>query len=171
MRWRLRRAAPADAAALSLVAGATFLQTFAGVLEGADIVAHVARTSSADAFARYLREGAIATLAEADAGGAPIGYTLLTAPDLPVEPRPGDIELQRIYVLAAGHGAGAGPALMTRAVEDARAAGHARMLLGVYGENARARRFYEKQGFAIVGTRRFLVGETLHDDMIYARSL
>ncbi|MEH3048061.1 GNAT family N-acetyltransferase [Sphingomonas adhaesiva] len=171
MEWRLRRAAPADAAALSLVAGATFLQTFAGVLEGADILAHVARNSSADAFARYMEEGAMATLAEARAGGAPIGYTLLTVPDLPVAPQAGDIELKRIYVLAGAHGGGLGPALMARAVEDARAAGHERMLLGVYGENHRARRFYEKQGFALAGTRRFLVGATWHDDVIYALPL
>lgn len=171
MNWRLHRASEADAAALSLVAGATFLQTFAGILEGADIVAHVARNSSADAFARYIAGGATATLAEAEAGGAPIGYTLLTAPDLPVAPLTGDIELKRIYVLAGAHGSGLGPALMARAIEDARAAGHARMLLGVYGENHRARRFYEKQGFAVVGTRRFLVGATLHDDLIYGRDL
>lgn len=171
MNWRLRRAGPADAAALSLIAGATFLQTFAGLLEGADIVAHVARNSSADAFSRYLDEGAIATLGEADAGGAPIGYTLLTAPDLPVSPRAGDVELKRIYTLAATQGGGLGPALMTRAIDDARAAGQARMLLGVYGGNDRARRFYEKQGFGVVGTRRFLVGATLHDDLIYGRAL
>lgn len=170
MEWRLRRAGPADTAALSLVAGATFLQTFADLLEGADIIAHVTRHSSAEAFAHYIGTGAIATLAEA-AGGAPIGYTLLTSPDLPVEPRAGDIELKRIYVLAGAHGGGTGPALMAQAVEDARAAGHARMLLGVYGENWRARRFYEKQGFAVVGTRRFLVGATLHDDLIYARDV
>ena len=171
MDWRLRRAGTADTAALSLVAGATFLQAFAGVLEGADIVAHVARNSSAGAFAHYLADGAIATLAEAAHGGAPLGYTLLTAPDLPVAALPRDIELKRIYVLSAAHGGGLGPALMARAIEDARAAGHARMLLGVYGENHRARRFYEKQGFALVGTRRFLVGATLHDDVIYGRDL
>jgi ribosomal protein S18 acetylase RimI-like enzyme len=43
------------------------------------------------------------------------------------------------------------------------------MLLGVYGGNARAQRFYVKQGFQVVGTRRFRVGATLHDDLIFAR--
>ena len=171
MDWRLRRAGEGDAARLSLVAGATFLEAFAGVLDGADIVAHVARHSGPDAFARYLREGAVATLAEAEQGGAPLGYTLLTAPDLPVEPRSGDVELKRIYALFPTHGGGLGAALMARAVEDARAAGHRRVLLGVYGGNARAQRFYVKQGFAVIGTRRFLVGATTHDDLIFARDL
>ncbi|KQN93512.1 acetyltransferase [Sphingomonas sp. Leaf231] len=171
MKWRLRRAGSADAAALSLVAGATFLEAFAGILYGADIVAHVARNNSPAAFDRYLAEGAIATLAEAGEGSAPLGYTLLTAPDLPVAPQTGDVELKRIYALFPTYGTGLGPELMARAIVDARAAGHRRMLLGVYGRNRRAQRFYEKQGFSVAGTRRFLVGTTRHDDLIYARSL
>jgi len=167
--WRLRRAGAADADAIALVAGATFLEAFAGVLDGADIVAHVARNSSAASFKRYLAEGAIATLAEIDPGDAPVGYTLLTAPDLPVEAEQGDIELKRIYVLAPLHGSGLGAALIARALDDARDAGGRRMLLGVYGGNRRAHRFYEKQGFAVVGERRFLVGATWHDDRVYGR--
>jgi ribosomal protein S18 acetylase RimI-like enzyme len=169
MDWRLRRAGEGDAARLSLVAGATFLEAFAGVLDGDDIVAHVRENSGPPAFQRYLAMGAVATLAEAVEGGAPLGYTLLTQPDLPVEPRDGDIELKRIYALFPTHGTGLGPALMAQAVEDARAAGHRRMLLGVYGGNRRAQRFYEKQGFQVVGTRQFRVGATLHDDLIFAR--
>ena len=171
MDWRLRRATAADAAALSLVAGATFLEAFAGVLAGEDILAHVGRNSSAGVFAGYLDAGAIATLGEAAAGAAPLGYTLLTEPDLPVPARDGDIELKRIYTLAPTWGSGLGAALIDRAVADARGAGHRRMLLGVYGGNRRAQRFYEKQGFATAGTRRFLVGATWHDDLIYAREL
>ncbi|WP_394648585.1 GNAT family N-acetyltransferase [uncultured Sphingomonas sp.] len=171
MDWRLRRAGPADAAILSLVAGATFLEAFAGVLDGADIFAHVTRNSSPAAFERYLADGAVATLAEARDGAAPLGYTLLTAPDLPVAPAPGDIELKRIYALFPTHGTGLGPALMAQAIADARDAGSRRLLLGVYGGNRRAQRFYEKQGFTVAGERRFQVGTTWHDDLIYARAL
>lgn len=171
MHWRLRRAGVADAATLSLVAGATFLEAFAGVLDGADILAHVARHSSPAAFERYLTAGAIATLAVADSGAAPLGYTLLTPPDLPVEPLPGDVELKRIYTLAPSWGSGVGAALIERAVADAGAAGWRRMLLGVYGGNRRAQRFYEKHGFTAIGTRRFQVGATWHDDLIYARAV
>ncbi|KTT76801.1 GNAT family N-acetyltransferase [Sphingomonas endophytica] len=171
MDWHLRRAGAADAAALSLVAGATFLEAFAGVFDAADIVAHVSRHSSAEAFGRYLAADAIATLAEAVSGKAPLGYTLLTAPDLPVAVQAGDIELKRIYALHPTHGNGLGPALLAQAIADARASGHRRLLLGVHGGNRRARRFYEKQGFVIAGARRFLVGATWHDDLIYARAL
>ena len=168
--WRLRRASSQDAAALSLVAGASFLETFAGVLDGDDIVAHCAANSSPAAFAAWLNDSASAVLiGELDAGAAPVGYAVLTRPDLPIPTGAGDIELKRIYALARFHGTGLGPALMQAAFAGARTLGHRRILLGVYGGNTRAHRFYEKQGFEIAGTRRFLVGKTLHDDRIYAR--
>lgn len=172
MDWRLRRAEPADAAACSLIAGATFLEAFAGILDGADIVAHVADKSGAANFAAWATDAAsVVTLAEAPTGGAPLGYSLLTTPDLPVPAEDDDIELKRIYALAPTHGTGLGPALMQRAIDDARALGRKRMLLGVYGGNARAQRFYAKQGFAVVGNRRFKVGATWHDDLVFARAI
>jgi ribosomal protein S18 acetylase RimI-like enzyme len=172
IEWRLRRASPEDAPAVALVAGASFLEAFAGVLAGADILAHLARNSSIECFAAWAHDPlSVVTLAEHPDGAAPVGYTVLTAPDLPIAAAPGDIELRRIYTLQLAHGIGLGPALMARAVADAGAAGHRRLLLGVYAGNARARAFYERQGFAVAGTRQYRVGETLHDDLIYARPL
>lgn len=172
MRWRLRRADPADAAALSLVASATFLEAFAGVLLGSDITAHCLMNNAAAKFERWTADpdGAV-VVAEHEEGHAPLGYTVLTTPELPVDPGPGDIELKRIYALTATHGAGLGRALMTQALADAAALGKRRILLGVHAGNARARRFYERQGFAVIGERRFRVGDTWHDDLVYARAI
>ncbi|EZP49092.1 GNAT family N-acetyltransferase [Sphingomonas sp. RIT328] len=172
MHWRLRRASPADAPAVALVAGASFLATFAGILDGADIVAHVAKNSSVEAFRRWIADPAsVVTLAEHPDGAAPVGYTMLTAPDLPIPAGPHDIELRRIYTLPVASGTGLGALLMARAVEDARALSATRMLLGVYGGNRRARLFYERQGFELAGRRQYQVGATLHDDVVYARDI
>jgi ribosomal protein S18 acetylase RimI-like enzyme len=38
-------------------------------------------------------------------------------------------------------------------------------------QNVRAARFYEKQGFEVVGVRRFQVGDVWHDDHVRLRSL
>ena len=172
MTWQVRRAFPEDAAALSLIAGASFLETFAGILDGPDIVAHCAANNGSAVFAKWLADPAnVVAIAEHDAGRAPIGYTVLTRPDLPIDTGATDIELKRIYTLGRARGTGLGAALMQVAFADARALGHTRILLGVYGKNARAHRFYEKQGFSVAGTRQFLVGKTLHDDRIYARDL
>jgi diamine N-acetyltransferase len=113
----------------------------------------------------------VLTLAEHPDGGAPVGYTLLTPPDLPLPIGPQDIELRRIYTLDLTRGTGLGSALMARAITDARTLGHTRLLLGVLATNTRARSFYERQGFALAGERRFLVGRSWYDDVVYARGV
>ena len=172
MTWRLRRARPGDAPALALVASATFLDTYATVLSGADIVAHCTTKNSIAVFEDWLADPAtVVTLAEYEPGHAPIGYTVLTAPDFPIETGPADIELRRIYLMKQAQGTGLGAALMTRALEDAAAAARTRVLLGVWDQNTRARAFYERHGFAVIGARQFTVGTTPHDDPIYARAI
>ena len=172
MAWRMRRAGVGDAPALSLVASATFLDTYATVLTGADIVAHCTTKNSIATFDAWLDDPAtIVRIAEQEPGHAPIGYTVLTAPDFPIEPGPADIELRRIYLMKQAQGTGLGAALMARALEDATAAGRTRVLLGVWDQNTRARAFYERHGFEVIGTRQFTVGTTLHDDPVYARAV
>lgn len=170
--WRLRRGCADDAAALSLVAGATFLETFAGVLAGSDIVAHCRAKSSVEAFAAFVDDPAcIASLAEHPVTAAPVGYTLLTPPDLPIDANVGDIELRRIYALSMSRGTGLGTRLMAHAASDAKSIGKTRIVLGVLGTNQRAREFYEREGFVLAGDRRFRVGTEWHDDVIYALGL
>jgi len=172
MTWTLRRASPEDAGAASLVAGASFLESFAGILTGPDIVAHVANKSSPSVMAAWIADpAAVLTLAEHPRGLAPVGYSLLTPPDLPIETGASDIELRRIYALSMTRGTGLGALLMAQAIGDARAMGRRRMLLGVLATNRIARAFYERQGFALAGERRFLVGATWHDDVVYARGI
>ena len=54
---------------------------------------------------------------------------------------------------------------------DSASTGSASMSLIACFNMARARAFYERQGFTVAGARQFLVGETLHDDAIYARAI
>lgn len=171
--WRVRAAGPADADALSLVASATFLDTYAGSLDGSDMVAHCAAKNRPETFADWASDPRDAVLiGEIVPGYAPVGYAVLTSTvDLPVPSETGDIELRRIYALSRMHRSGLGPALMRSAIDAAAALGSKRILLGVWGENHRAHRFYERQGFAVIGTRQFRVGAVVHDDLVYARRL
>ena len=164
--WQVRPAGPGDAAALALVGAATFLDSFAGVLDGPALVAHCAAHHSAEACRALFAKGAQAWLGEAEPGGAPVGYAMLTPPDL-VLARAGDIELKRIYTLSRWHGGGLGAALMAHAITAATS--HARLLLGVHVHNARAIAFYRKHGFQPIGTRHFDVGGRLYDDLVLAR--
>lgn len=169
----IRPATVGDDAALALVAQATFLETFAGVLEGRDVVAHCQREHTQARYAAWLaRPDAALWLAEVEPGAAPVGYALNGPPDLPVpDPQPGDRELKRIYILGRFQGAGLGRALLAAAREGAHASGGTRLLLGVYAGNTRALAFYERQGFQPVASRQFRVGNRTYDDRVLALEL
>lgn len=172
MNWSVRRATLADADRLGLVGSATFLETFAGVLDGDAILAHCQREHSPSAYRQELESGGVAWLVETDAGKAPVGLCLVGAPELPGSmPDGSDIELKRIYTLSRWHGSGAGSSLMQRAVNHAEQQGYRRLLLGVYAGNDRARTFYGKNGFAQIAERTFQVGERLYDDVVLARQI
>ena len=164
----IRSASLADVQTLALVGSATFLESFAGVIDGDGIVAHCRNQHSPQRYEEYLAKGAQAWLAEIGPGAAPVGYALTCAPDLP-QAQPGDVELKRIYVLSRFHGSPIAAALLEHAISAAR--GRVRMLLGVYNGNARALAFYRKHDFEIIGERRFDVGGHTYEDHVLARSL
>ena len=184
---RLRQATSADADALALVGAATFLEAFTWMLPGRDIVAHCAKNHTPEAYRTYFAApDTRVTLAEV-AGGAPVGYAMLTAPELPsFEVLPSDVELKRLYLFSrfrsaktpvldsSGHpvaGLRVGQALMEAAVQEARALGRTRLLLGTHAGNERAIAFYRRNGFAVAGTRTFQVGSQVCSDLIFAKPL
>ncbi len=168
--FQLRDAGAADAAALALVAQASFLGSFVGTLRGEDILGHCSSQLSESKFAKYLALPD-SRFALAEVKGAPVGYAMLYPPDLPMELRAGDIELKRIYVLPRFHGAGVGRALMDWSLQRARDLGMRRLLLGVYEGNAAALAFYARHGFETCGTRVFQVGPGMYSDLLLARDL
>ncbi len=172
MGWTIRQATSLDADRLALIGSATFLETFAGVLEGSAIVLHCEREHSRIAYERYLLAGYLLWLAETNVGQAPIGFSLLGKTDLPGSASDGsDIELKRIYTLSRFHGNGLGAALMQQAVAHATDHGFHRLLLGVYAGNDRARAFYAKSGFDKIADRRFRVGDREYEDVVLARQI
>lgn len=166
--WRIRPAGLNDSDALSIVGSATFLESFAGRIDGTALLTHCLRQHSAQAYRDYFGNGAKATLAEVEPGHAPVGYTLLVTPELE-QAGPGDIELKRIYLLSRFQGSTIAAGLMRSVRENA--AGHSRVLLGVKNDNHRALAFYAKNGFEAIGTRRFDVGGRTYDDVVLALTL
>lgn len=169
----VRRAGVEDAAMLALVGAATFLDGFAGVLPGDAMVAHAGRHHVAEVYTRYLEQPEVAAwLAVAANGGAPVGYAMVTPPDLPEGTmESGDLELKRIYALSRFHGSGVAQRMMDTAIAEAKQRGARRLTLGVYAGNARALRFYARNGFGQIGTRQFTVGSLLCDDFVLGRLL
>ncbi len=168
--FALRSAVAGDEEALSLVGAASFLESFAGVIAGADVLEHCRVQHASAKYAAWLRS-ADAWLCLAEMHAAPIGYAVLTAPDLPVAVTENDLELKRIYLLHRFHGTGIGRALMDWSVSTARALGKIRLLLAVYAGNARALSFYRRAGFQEVGTREFRVGSGTYHDLVLGLGL
>lgn len=83
----------------------------------------------------------------------------------------GAAELGRIYLLPDWQGSGAARKLLGVAEAEARARGHADLWLLVYPPAARAVRFYERQGFRIVGTAPFQYGAVTETDWVMLKSL
>jgi len=168
--WRIRPAGAQDSDRLALVGAATFLETFAGILDGAAIVAHCGREHRPAAYEAYLGGGAVGWLGETEVATGPVGYAMVAAATLPGT-EPGDLELKRIYVLSRFHGSGLGRGLMDAAIDHARRAGAPRLLLGVYRGNDRALAFYARNGFVRIAERLFQVGDRHYEDFVLARPL
>lgn len=167
-RIAIRRAQPGDEHGLALVGAATFLETFAGILDGAALVGHCGRAHAPEQYAAWLQDARCALwLAEAAPGDAPVGYAVVAPADLPsADTR--DLELKRIYLLGRYHGGGTGRRLLQACIAHATTAGAARLLLGVYAGNHAAQAFYRRQGFTHVADRTFHVGGKGYDDHVMA---
>jgi len=166
-----RIAGPDDAALLHTLAAATFALACPPGTTEQSISSFVATHLSQAKFDQYLADAA-RDLVIVEADGTPVGYSMLVAGD-PADPdvarvitlRP-TVELSKVYLLAEAHGTGASAELMRRSIALAEARGAASVWLGVNQFNARANRFYEKNGFVNVGIKHFLVGDKLEDDFV-----
>ncbi len=169
----LRRAAiPADSERLALIGAASFLDSYAAMINGDNIVTHTRQQHSAGAYRELLSQpGAAAWLAETHPHAAPVGYAVVSRPDLPVAHDAGDLELKRIYLLSAYQGDGTGAALMKLCTDHARQQGAQNLLIGVYSANLDAIGFYRHLGFSKIGDRQFRVGASIYDDDVMALPL
>jgi diamine N-acetyltransferase len=167
---KLRIAGPADAAKLSLIGSATFLESFADDHDGDEMTTFVADQHSIAAYASALADPAKQHWIVEEAIGAPVGYAMGLPAGLPGTDPATDFELKRIYILSKWHGGGWG-AKLYQAVEDAaRAAGAKRIVLSVYLTNYQAQKFYQARGFVEIG-RWLFEGFDTSEDFIYAKVL
>ena len=174
----IRQAGAADAGVLAELAAATFALACPPHTTAEAIAAFLRDVLAEANFDAYLADPQrMLFLAEDPDTGLSLGYTMLVFGD-PRDPevlaaigiRP-TVELSKCYLRAESHGRGVAAALMTATLDAARARDARGAWLGVNQENARAIRFYEKHGFARVGTKHFLVGDRYEDDFVLERTL
>jgi GNAT superfamily N-acetyltransferase len=171
-----RRAGSHDADLLHDLAARTFgLACPPGTLQ-ADIDAFIALHLSRERFAGYLADPArILLIVSLDE--VPVGYSMLVRGPIAdadvsaVVDAATSIELSKFYLAEDRHGSGAAAALMAATLDEAARTGAKSCWLGVNQRNVRAGKFYTKQGFEVVGEKRFLVGSELHHDFVRVRPL
>ncbi|MCA1657468.1 MAG: GNAT family N-acetyltransferase [Actinobacteria bacterium] len=147
---RIRPATPEDAEVIAAVHVASWRATYRGifadeVLDGPDLAANRLRL-----WQRLLgpdRPDRSATVVAERADGVIVGFAFTTA-SRDDDSDAGTAELNSIYARPDAWGTGAGRELMTAALGGLRDAGFAAVTLWVLDGNARARRFYERAGFA-----------------------
>jgi len=76
------------------------------------------------------------------------------------------LEIERIYVLKEFHGKKVGQLLYERAIQVAEQANAAYVWLGVWEENPRAIRFYQKNGFVAFDKHIFRLGDEEQTDIM-----
>ena len=172
----IRRAEANDAALLHELAAATFPLACPPDTAPEAIQSFIRDNLSVERFSAYLADDS-RELFVASVDGVGAGYTMLVHGE-PSDPDVAAVvtvyptaELSKVYVLAGHHGSGVAAQLVRATVEAARSRGAASVWLGVNNLNAKANRFYAKQGFEQVGTKKFLVGDRWEDDFVRALEL
>ena len=103
----------------------------------------------------------------AENNGEILGYLKLNFKDAQTEKvEENYFEIERIYVLKAFLGQKIGQILFNKAIEIGREKNLEYVWLGVWEENHRAIKFYEKNGFEIFGKHDFVLGEDLQTDLL-----
>ena len=143
----LRPATVDDAPGIGPCHLACWRETYAGLLSPAFFATRTPERFTAN-WARVLADPATATVTLAEVDGEVVGFAqVIASRDTPPVR---EEELVTIYVRAAHHGSGLGQALLDAVLGDRPAS------LWVAEQNPRARRFYERNGFAADGARTVL---------------
>jgi len=169
----LRRATPADLASFCEFSRRTFVATYGAFHAPERMARHVAERLNDQRLGEELADPSRTVLVLAEAQAAVwVGYAMLRSGDGPSEVKAArPVEIERFYVDHAWHGRGLAAPLMAAALDAARATGHDVAWLGVWEQNPRAVRFYEKAGFRIVGRHHYVFDGTPEDDHLMALDL
>lgn len=162
-----RQAGANDAALLAEIGRCSFEAAFGADNSPEDMAAYLESAFSETIQASELAQaGSLFIIAETEEG-QPVGYSRLLAGSSETcitGQRP--VELVRFYMMPDWIGKGTAGLLMQETLKTARGRGYDVVWLGVWQENPRAIKFYQKWGFTIAGTHTFLLGSDPQTDWI-----
>lgn len=169
MMFTCRDGVPGDAEALDQLYDTVFCETFAHLYRPEDLAEFLGSYGIEDWRAELADPTYAFRIAEVDAEVA--GYAKLTPMKHKVDSQAPALFLDQLYVFKKHHGAGIAQALMDWTLEEARRRSAEDLYLGVFTENHRALRFYDRYGFEAVGRYHFMVGSHADEDILMRRPL
>lgn len=163
---RIRKASPDDAHAISAVAIRTFALACPADTPEIELRRYIDDNLQPASFSAAIEDRNVDVWVLEDAR-AVVGFSLVNHAPQPLQITAADgiPELTRCYVLPSHHGTGAAQRLLSATL----AALPARVRLTVNDQNAKAIRFYTRNGFAAVGETSFECGDDVHRDLVMVR--
>ena len=162
----LRKATHSDLPELLALARTSFLQAFTAGNKPENVQAYLAEAFTEDKLTKEMQEPA-STFILANLGGKLVGYTKLNLAAAQADVQdPTSVEVARLYTLEEVWGKGMGQLLLDAGINFARQEGKTWLWLGVWEHNARAIRFYEKNGLRIFGSHPFPFGDEIQNDWL-----
>lgn len=160
-----------DLNALQAISRQTFVETFSDQNTVANMNQYLAEKLSLEKLTAELNDpdSLFYFIEEND---QPIGYLKLNKGKAQTELNDAyALEIERIYVVQSYHGKKVGQLLYNKALAVARELGVSYVWLGVWEENPRAIRFYEKNGFVEFNRHVFKLGEDEQTDIMMKLTL
>jgi diamine N-acetyltransferase len=162
----IRKAIDTDLGDLLHMARTAFLQAFTAGNKPENVAAYLAEAFTLEQFEKELANPA-STFFVADLEGEIIAYTKVNLVPAQTDVHdPDSVEIARLYVLEDHLGSGLGKKLLDTAIDFAKQNQKKYLWLGVWEMNARAIRFYEKNGLRIFGSHPFPFGDELQKDWL-----
>lgn len=171
MNITIRRVNVDEVVALQNIARATFAEAFSAQNFAASLEKYLTEKLSVKQIQKELQVQDSAYYFAVQ-GGTIVGYLKLNQGAAQTEDGlENALEIERIYTLISTHGKGVGQALYAKAMEVAQGGGFKWLWLGVWEENPRAIRFYEKNGFTPFGTHPFFFGGDAQNDLLMRKPI
>ena len=165
-KYIIRKATPNDHYLLQQIGRQTFFETFAADNSEKDMQKYLEESFATEKVQAELADpNTEFYLAQQD--DQIIGYLKLNLGAAQTElQNTKALEIERIYVLKDFHGKNVGQLLYDQAIAVAKQVHSPYIWLGVWEQNPRAIRCYEKNGFVAVGTHIFHVGDDEQTDIM-----
>jgi ribosomal protein S18 acetylase RimI-like enzyme len=170
MEFATRLCRPGDEQALSLVAQATILETYAGIADGRDLVQYVTAELSVADFSTMMASDRVRVwIAETVAGECAVGYAVAVSDE--DANSFSSFELKRLYIFYRFHGKGLGRRLMEDVLSFAKQLKSEKIWLQVHEANTHAIEFYKRLGFVQTGADLYQAGKGSYRVLTFGLSL